>query len=126
VKRRVSLAQRRPGWLCSRTRARAENAHIDIMYLAHHDACVRTTVAIDDDVFEKLKDAAAKRRQTFTAVVNETLRRGLSAPRPRAVRRGRFRVETFASAFRPGVDPLRLNQLLDDLEARPTTEPSSR
>ena len=29
----------------------------------------------------------------------------------------RFRVEPFNSAFRPGVDPLRLNQLVDELEA---------
>jgi hypothetical protein len=29
-----------------------------------------------------------------------------------------FQVETFWSAFRPGVDPLKLNQLSDELEAR--------
>ena len=98
--------------------------HLDIIEMAHHDASVRTTVSIDDDLFEKLKDAAAKRRQPFTAIVNETLRQGLSAQRTRAARRQPFRVETFDSAFRPGVDPLRLNQLLDDLEVRRAGEPS--
>lgn len=82
---------------------------------------MRTTVAIDDDLFEKLREAAAKRRQPFTRIVNETLRRGLSGQRPRPTRRTAFHIEAFESAFRPGVDPLRLNQLLDDLEVRPTS-----
>jgi hypothetical protein len=87
---------------------------------------VRTTVAIDDDLFEKLRDAAAKRREPFTKIVNETLRRGLSGQRPRPSRRARFRVEPFDSAFRPGVDPLRLNQVLDDLEVRRVVERRTR
>jgi hypothetical protein len=84
---------------------------------------VRTTVAIDDDLFEKLREVAAKRRQPFTRIVNETLRRGLSGQRPRPARRAAFRVKPFDSPFRPGVDPLRLNQLVDDLEVRRATEP---
>ena len=83
---------------------------------------MRTTVAIDDDLFEKLRDAAAKRREPFTRIVNETLRRGLAAARPRAARRERFRVDVFDSAFRPGVDPLRMNQLVDELETRRLSE----
>jgi hypothetical protein len=31
-------------------------------------------------------------------------------------------VDAFESAFRPGVDPLRLNQLVDELEARRLSE----
>lgn len=87
---------------------------------------MRTTVAIDDDLFDKLRDAAAKRRLPFTRIVNETLRRGLSGQRPRQPRRTPFRVEPFDSAFRPGVDPLRLNQMVDDLEVRRATEPGGR
>jgi hypothetical protein len=87
---------------------------------------MRTTVAIDDDLFEKLRDAAAKRREPFTKIVNEVLRRGLSGQRPRPSRRPRFRVEPFDSAFQPGVDPLRLNQVLDDLEVRRPVEPRTR
>jgi hypothetical protein len=87
---------------------------------------MRTTVAIDDDLFEKLREAAAKRRQPFTRIVNETLRRGLSGQRPRATRRAPFRVESFDSAFRPGVDPVRLNQLVDDLEVRRSTDARTR
>ena len=87
---------------------------------------MRTTVAIDDDLFDKLREAATKRRVPFTKVVNETLRRGLSAQRPRQLRRAPFRVEPFDSAFRPGVDPLRLNQVLDDLEVRHAIEHRDR
>jgi hypothetical protein len=87
---------------------------------------MRTTVAIDDDLFDKLKEAAAKRREPFTRIVNETLRRGLTGQRPRPSRHARFRVEAFDSAFRPGVDPLRLNQLLDELEIRRLTEARAR
>ena len=77
---------------------------------------MRTTIALDDDLAEKLQDIAHKRRESFRQVVNETLRRGLSAPVARSARQEPFRTETFESAFRAGVDPLRLNQLLDDLE----------
>lgn len=87
---------------------------------------MRTTVAIDDDLFEKLRDAAAKQRRPFTKIVNETLRRGLSGQRPRAARPAPYRVDPFDSAFLPGVDPLRLNHLADDLEVRPTSPPRRR
>lgn len=87
---------------------------------------MRTTVSIDDDLFEKLREAAAKHRQPFTRIVNETLRRGLSGQRRRTARPTPFRVEPFESAFRPGVDPLRLNQLIDELEVRNATNAESR
>jgi hypothetical protein len=35
-------------------------------------------------------------------------------------------VAPFASPFRPGVDPLRLNRLLDDLEVERASEPRRR
>jgi hypothetical protein len=85
---------------------------------------MRTTFTLDDDIAERLKDLARRERVSFRRVVNETLRRGLSAQEPRG-RRPRFRVEPFRSAFRPGVDPLRLNQLGDELEAR-RVEPVTR
>jgi hypothetical protein len=47
---------------------------------------VRTTVAIDDDLLEGLREAA-------TSIVNETLRRGLSGQRRREPRAAPFRVE---------------------------------
>jgi hypothetical protein len=78
---------------------------------------MRTTVAIDDDVFDKLKALAQKQRVSLRQIVVETLRRGLGSQDPHAPRRKAFRTRVFRSVFRPGVDPLRLNQLSDDIEA---------
>ena len=77
---------------------------------------MRTTIAIDDDVFEKLKTLARKQRTSLRHVVVETLRRGLNAQEPRRERPKPFRTKVFRSPFRPGVDPQRLNQLADEIE----------
>ena len=79
---------------------------------------MRTTLTIDDDVAEKLRELAHRRRLPFKEIVNSVLRRGLTAQDRRAESRRAFRVEVFRSPFRPGVDPLKLNQLSDELEAR--------
>jgi hypothetical protein len=76
---------------------------------------MRTTLTLDDDVAQKLKRVAHQQKVPFKQLVNDLLRRGLAtqeiAPRGR-----RFRIKTFASPFRPGIDPRRLNQLVDELE----------
>ena len=83
----------------------------------HHDASVRTTLTLDDDLAEKLKDLAARQKRSFKEIVNEMLRRGIGA-QERSDAPKRFRVATFRSAFRPGVDPMKLNQLSDEIEVQ--------
>jgi hypothetical protein len=78
---------------------------------------MRTTLTLDDDLVPRLKELAQRRRMTFKALVNALLRRGLSGPERRRREEPPFRVDTFRSGFRPGVDPLRLNQLVDDVDA---------
>ena len=85
---------------------------------------MRTTLSLDDDVAAKLRDLAHRRKRPFKEVVNEVLRRGLAAQAPRSEASRPFRVEIFRSAFRPGIDPLKLNQLNDELEARRVGETS--
>lgn len=85
---------------------------------------MRTTLSLDDDVAAKLRDLAHRRKRPFKEVVNEVLRRGLAAQAPRSGTPRSFRVEIFRSEFRAGVDPLRLNQLNDELEARRVGGPS--
>lgn len=75
---------------------------------------MRTTLTLDDDVAVKLRELAHQRGLPFKEVVNSVLRRGLAAQDRRAKSSRPFRVEVFRSAFRPGVDPLKLNQLSDE------------
>jgi hypothetical protein len=79
---------------------------------------MRTTLTLDDDVATKLRELAHRRKLSFREVVNSVLRRGLVAQESRERPNHPFQVEAFRSAFRPGVDPLKLNQLSDELEAR--------
>lgn len=76
---------------------------------------MRTTITLEDDVAAKLRELAHQRRTSFKRTVNETLRAGLAAGKKPAGRT-KFRVEAVACGFQPGVDPARLNQLLDELE----------
>ena len=79
---------------------------------------MRTTLTLDDDVADKLRKLAHRQRVSFKEALNATLRRGLIAQQVAGRRRKPFRVATFRSDFRPGVDPLRLNQLCDEVETR--------
>ena len=74
---------------------------------------MRTTLTLDPEVFEKLREKAASGKRPFKEIVNEALRQGLGieAKKPRKP----IRVTTFSSAFLPGVDPAKLNQIHDDL-----------
>jgi len=80
-------------------------------------AAERTTLTLDDDVAARLKEHAHREKTSFKETVNSVLRRGLAAQEGRRKRR-RYRVATFRSGFRPGIDPLRLNQLVDELETQ--------
>lgn len=76
---------------------------------------MRTTLTLDDDVANDLKEQCRLLGKPFKQVVNETLRRGMS-PATEAPQRPRFKVVPHQSGFKPGIDPLRLNQLNDELE----------
>jgi hypothetical protein len=77
---------------------------------------MRTTLTLDDDLAERLKELARQDGRSFKEVTNSAIRRGLSVgdapvrgPEP-------FRVVAEARGFRAGVDPLKLNQVYDALE----------
>lgn len=77
---------------------------------------MRTTLTLHDDVAERLKELAHRQRVSFKEVVNAVLRRGLAAQERTEGAEQPFEVQTFSNPFRAGVDPSRLNQLVDDLE----------
>jgi hypothetical protein len=77
---------------------------------------VRTTLTLEPDVAERLRQEVRRRGVSTKTAVNEALRSGLGMtgkqfrPRP-------FRVKPHSFGFRPGVDLDRLNQLVDELES---------
>ena len=74
---------------------------------------MRTTLTLDDDIAAALRDTARALNRSFEHVVNETLRRGMSiAAREDSTP---FKLIPNRSGFSPGIDPLRLNQLSEDL-----------
>jgi hypothetical protein len=76
---------------------------------------MRTTLTLEPDVALKLKRRMAARKLTLKDAVNEALREGLKHDKNEAPTR--FRVEPHAFGFKPGIDPDKLNQLADELEA---------
>jgi hypothetical protein len=85
------------------------------MVSRHHDALVRTTLTLDPDVAERLASETRRTGKSLKTVVNDAIRLGLgrTGTRPKAPR---FSVEPHAFGLRPGTDPDRLNQLIDELE----------
>ena len=77
---------------------------------------MRTTLTIDDDLAAALRKAAHDSGDTFKSVVNTTLRNGLATGEKPLGPRPRYRVASAPRGFRPGVDPLKLNQLIDELD----------
>jgi hypothetical protein len=76
---------------------------------------MRTTLTLDADIAELLRKEIRGGRASLKATVNERLRMGYGIKQKPA--RRRFHVEPHGSRFRAGVDPARLNQLADELEA---------
>ena len=76
---------------------------------------MRTTLTLDDDVADFLKEHSRLHNKPFKQVVNEVLRRGM-APGVKKSPSPRFRIVPNRSTLFPGVDPGKLNQLNDQLE----------
>jgi len=83
---------------------------------------MRTTVTIDDDVVRELKARVRRSEKSFKEVLNDSLRLAFSQLRSSSRHQRRFRVKPHRSAFRPGVDLEKLNQLVDQLEVESRLE----
>jgi hypothetical protein len=79
-----------------------------------HDAGMRTTLTIDPEIAERLKQEVALGKRPFKAIVNEALRKGLGLEE--AKRAKPYRVKPHSPRLPPGIDPAKLNQLADELE----------
>jgi hypothetical protein len=76
---------------------------------------MRTTLTIEPALAQLIRQRMKDQRQTMKQVVNDALRVGLRGCAPKRNRKP-FRVEPFSSGFAPGIDPSRLNQLLDEMD----------
>lgn len=85
---------------------------------------MRTTLTLEPDIAERLRTEAILGNKSFKALVNGALRRGLGLasadPEPP------FKVIAHSSGFLPGIDPGKLNQLADELEAAEFLQHHSR
>lgn len=77
---------------------------------------MRTTVTLDADVEQLLRDAMQQRRQSFKEALNQAIRAGLSGA-GHGVADQPFTLRAQPMGLRAGIDPGRLNQLADDLES---------
>lgn len=89
--------------------------HLDSNITKHHNACMRTTVTLDDDVERMIKDAMHRSRKSFKKTLNDAVRAGLRSTKP-AGHYEPFVIEARALELRPGYDPAGFNKLADELE----------
>ena len=82
---------------------------------------MRTTLTLDPDVAEGLRREVRRTGKSFKVAVNDALRAGLGGSGRRS-KAERFVVEPHDFGLRPGVDPNRLNQLVDELEVEAAAE----
>jgi hypothetical protein len=88
--------------------------HLDSKCQAHHDAWMRTTVTLDEDVERMLRDAMHGSRRSFKETLNAAVRAGLRAPA--RTKSSPFKIKARPMDFKPGLDPTGFNKLVDELE----------
>jgi hypothetical protein len=74
---------------------------------------MRTTLTLDPDIAQLLRQELAAGKKSFKEVVNDRLRLGFGLKKEK--NRPPFRVKAHSSAFLPGIDQTKLNQLVDEL-----------
>ncbi len=86
---------------------------------------MRTTLTLDPDVALRLRQEVRRRGRPLKVVVNDGLRLGLGGGLTRSGLPP-FKVIPRRLGLRPGIDPDRMNQLLDELEVESFLEKPRR
>jgi hypothetical protein len=76
---------------------------------------MRTTVTVDSDVEQLLRQAMQQTGQSFKTTLNQAVRKGL-ASLPLGEQESPFIVASRSMGLRAGIDPARLQQLGDESE----------
>lgn len=77
---------------------------------------MRTTLTLDADVADRLQRVVRRSGKSLKSVVNEALRIALGLTK-KPVEPSRFRIRAFVDGLQPGIDPEKMNQLVDEIEA---------
>ncbi len=85
---------------------------------------MRTTLTLDADVANMLRELSVKSGESFKSTVNRALRKGLAGEAPREKRP--FRLVSKPMGLQSGIDPAGFNKLTDDLEAEAVVESTRR
>lgn len=75
---------------------------------------IRTTVTLDEDVYDRLTDESTRRGWPFRQTLNEIVRQGLTQAKPPTERR--WPDPPRLIAFDPELDLTSTSRLLDELE----------
>jgi len=86
---------------------------------------MRTTVTLDRDVEQMLRETMHRSRQSFKQTLNATLRHALN-PKAASPKAARFVVKARPMGSRAGLDPASFNKLADELEAADFRAKTSR
>lgn len=76
---------------------------------------MRTTLTIEPDIAIEIDKRRRDSGGSLKGVINGLMRKGLRAEAETPPAEP-YRSETFDLHFRPGIDPLKLNQLVDELD----------
>ena len=76
---------------------------------------MRTTVTLDKDVEQMMREAMHCQSQSFKKVLNAAIRAGLSTS-SKGRKRAPFKVKSHPMRLRSGIDPSSFNKLIDALE----------
>ena len=76
---------------------------------------MRITLTIDDDLAEQIRELAQSHGHSQKRVINGLLREGLKS-RQRGLLGETCLTKSYKLSTRPGLDPEKLNQLVDELE----------
>ena len=79
---------------------------------------MRTTITLEPDVARLIEEEVHRTRRPFKQVVNQALRRGLGPSYRRKAKR--VEVALHHAVLAPGIDPVALNRLADELEQEST------
>jgi hypothetical protein len=94
-------------------RSEAPRTHHDSIESDAYDACVRTTVTLDDDVVAALHAVMRERGMSFKQALNELVRVGIATSNPPA---RPYRLRPAPLGVRPGIDLEKANRLASELE----------